>query len=131
VTVRRASSREHGSVSLVAVALLALTAALTLVSVDLFRAIAVKGAAQTAADAAALAAAQELLLPSDRSPGELAAEYASRNGAELVSCGCEPGSAEAVVTVERTISLGFLGGSRAIEARARAVVGSPEGGARR
>jgi secretion/DNA translocation related TadE-like protein len=113
---------ERGSVSVVAVALVALTVALALLSVDLLQVVAAKGRAQTAADAAALAAAQELVVPSDQSPAELAAEYASDNGAELVSCECDLGSSEAVVTVQRTVVLPFLGGPRTLVASARAVI---------
>ena len=123
MTLPGGPSDERGSVSIVAIALVAVTLSLALLSVDIFQVLAAKGRAQTAADAAALAAAQQLVVPSDRSPAELAAEYASSNGAELVSCACDPGSTDAVVTVERTVSLSFLGGTRTLTASARAVIG--------
>jgi secretion/DNA translocation related TadE-like protein len=125
VTVLRSDPMdERGSVSLVAVGLIVLTAILTLLFVDLLQVLAAKGRAQTAADAAALAAAQELVIPSDRAPADVAAEYVAINGAEIVSCACDPGSADVVVTVARTVRLAFLGGTRTVHASARAVVGT-------
>jgi inhibitor of cysteine peptidase len=115
---------ERGSVSLVAVGLIVLTAILALLFVDLLHVVAAKGSAQTAADAAALAAAQELVIPSDRSPADVAAEYVAINGGQLVSCRCDPGTTEAVVVVARTVTLPFLGGNRTLHASARAVVGT-------
>ncbi|HEX7247987.1 MAG TPA: hypothetical protein VF351_07800, partial [Actinomycetota bacterium] len=71
----------------------------------------------------ALAAAQELALPSERSPIELASEYAGRNGASLLSCTCAPASLEATVEVTTPIGPMFLAGdSLVVRARARAVV---------
>jgi secretion/DNA translocation related TadE-like protein len=113
---------ERGSVSVLSAAVLFLAAVLALVTVDIARVVRTEGRAQTAADAAALAAAQEIALPSGRSPLEVAAEYAGRNGGTLVSCRCEPGTSEAVVAVSVQASLLFLGPDRAIERQARAVV---------
>jgi secretion/DNA translocation related TadE-like protein len=115
--------REQGSVSLVAAALLLVTVVLALLSVDVLQVLAAKDRAQTAADAAALAAAQELVLPSETPPAEFARHYAADNGATFVSCTCEPGSTEAIVTVERSVTLSFLGGTRTVQATARAVIG--------
>ena len=114
---------EQGSVSLVAAALLLVTVVLALLSADVLQVLAAKDRAQTAADAAALAAAQALVLPSETPPSELAIQYAADNGATFVSCTCEPGSTEAVVTVERSVTLSFLGGTRMVRATARAVIG--------
>jgi secretion/DNA translocation related TadE-like protein len=116
---------ERGSVSLVAVGLIALTAILALLIVDLLQVLAAEGRAQIAADAAALAAAQELVIPSDRSPADVAAEYVAVNGAQLVSCRCDPGTTEAVVVVAGSVTLPFLGGSRTLHASARALVDDP------
>ena len=44
-------------------------------------------------------AAQELALPSGIDPSTVAAEYADRNGARLVSCSCAEGTLEAIVRV--------------------------------
>jgi secretion/DNA translocation related TadE-like protein len=118
---------ERGSVSVLSAAVLFLAAVLTLVTVDIARVVQSEGRAQTAADAAALAAAQEIALPSGRSPLEVAAEYAARNGGTLVSCRCDPGTSEAVVAVSVQASLVFLGPDREIERQARAVVEIPGG----
>jgi uncharacterized membrane protein len=78
---------ERGSVTLIVAASLAFAAVIGAFGADVTRAISARGRAQAAADAAALAAAQELLVPSGRSPGEVAAEYAERGGARLESWG--------------------------------------------
>jgi hypothetical protein len=114
--------RQAGSVSILAAATLFLAGVLSLVTVDILRALQAKGRAQTAADAAALAAAQELAIPSGVAPEEVAADYAGRNGATLVTCTCAPGSSEAVVEVEVPVVLVFVGGDRTVTARARAVI---------
>ena len=113
---------EAGSVSIVTAATMALAMMLTMVSVDLLRALEAKGRAETAADSAALAAAQEIALPTGLSPVEVAAGYAERNGATLVSCTCEPHTTEAIAEVKVSASLSFLGGDRIVTARARAVI---------
>jgi hypothetical protein len=82
--------------------------------------------AQTAADAAALAAVQELAMPSGLVPGEIAAEYAERNGASMVSCECPEESFEAVVTVRVPVgTLLLFDDDRVVEVVARAVVDLP------
>jgi hypothetical protein len=63
--------------------------------------------AEAVADLAALAAAQELALPSGTDPGELAADFAIRNGARLVSCSCAEGTSQAIVRVAVRVR-GFL-----------------------
>jgi secretion/DNA translocation related TadE-like protein len=105
-------------------AVMVLACVLSLVAADVSVALATRARAQTAADAAALAAAQEIAIPSGRTPEEAAAEYAQRNGGELIACRCDPGTGEAVVTVELPVHLLFLGPDRAVQAQARAVVGS-------
>jgi secretion/DNA translocation related TadE-like protein len=119
---------ERGSASLVAAAIVAVVMILALGAADLARVLIASTNAQNAADAAALAAAQELALPSGDDPADLAARYAAMNGAELVDCRCAPASFEALVTVRvRLASLATVPGERSVEARARAVVetGSP------
>jgi secretion/DNA translocation related TadE-like protein len=120
-------NRQRGSASLVLMSALAFAAIFVAFTADLSRASAARARAQVAADAAALAAAQELVAPAGREPGEVASEYASRNGADLVECRCEPGSGEAVVTVELDVSLPFLGQTRVVHGSARAVVAVPDG----
>jgi secretion/DNA translocation related TadE-like protein len=117
-----AVSREAGSVSILAAGIMVLVAVLSLVCVDLLRAIDGVARAQTAADAAALAAAQELALPTGQDPDALASEFAERNGATLVSCACASGTGDAVAEVEVTVAFVLLGPDRAIRSRARAVV---------
>ena len=118
---------ERGSVSIVVVALMAIALVLAMGAADLARVLTGAARAQTAADAAALAAAQELALGSSGSaPGDLAAEYAGRNGAALTGCSCDAGGTEAVVTV--TVQVGALllaPDDRVVTARARAVVDVP------
>jgi secretion/DNA translocation related TadE-like protein len=114
---------ERGSVSIVVVALMGVALVLAIGVSDLARVLTRAARAQTAADAAALAAAQELALPSDLQPVDLATMYAERNGAVLTACSCEAGGTEAVVTV--TVQVGSLvlaPDDRAVTARARAVV---------
>ena len=109
------------------VAALALATVLTAFSADVSRVVEARARAQAAADAAALAAAQELLVASGPSPAEVAAEFADRNGARLIECRCEPGSGDAVVTVELEVSLPLLSQTRLVTASARAVVAAPPG----
>jgi secretion/DNA translocation related TadE-like protein len=118
---------ESGSVSILTAGSLALVMVLTLVSVDLLAALRAKGRAETAADAAALAAAQEIAIPTGASPTEIAADYAELNGASLLSCTCEPGSSEAIAEVRVTAAFLFLGPDRVVSYRARAVI-EPGGG---
>lgn len=118
---------ERGSVTVLAAAVLVLCGVLALASADVMRALEARARAQAAADAAALAAAQELAVPSGRSPAEAAWEYAVRNGATLRSCRCQPGTSEARVEVAVSVPLVFLGPAREVVGRARAVVASEEG----
>ena len=120
-------NRERGSASIVIAVALGFTAIFAAFSADLARVTSVRARAQTAADAAALAAAQELIAPSGRSPGELASEYAERHGARVVRCHCRLGDDEVVVTVELSVSLPYLRQERTLEATARAVVDVPDG----
>lgn len=108
-------------------AALALATVLTAFSADVSRVVEARARAQAAADAAALAAAQEILVASGPSPAEVAAEFADRNGARLIECRCEPGSGDAVVTVELEVSLPLLSQTRLVTASARAVVAAPPG----
>lgn len=117
---------ERGSISIVVagVATIALVASLGLA--DVGKALVARARARAAADAAALAAAQELALPSSRTPVELASDYAARNGAELVSCACAPVSLDATVEVAVPVGAMFLASDGlTVRARARAVVDLP------
>ena len=118
---------ERGSVTLIVAAALAFAAILAAFGADVTRAIGARGRAQAAADAAALAAAQELVLSSGRPLTEVATEYAERGGARLESCSCDPASDEVAVTVTLDAELPLLGQVRTVRARARAVVEAPAG----
>jgi secretion/DNA translocation related TadE-like protein len=121
---------DSGSVSIVAAVTIAVLAALTMGCADLARALVAVGRADTAADAAALAAAQELVAPTGSAPGSVAAEYAERNGATLMECSCEAGAADVTVAVEVQVgSMLLVPGDRSVTGRARAVVVFPQAGA--
>lgn len=65
-------------------------------------------------------------MPTGRTPAELAAEYAARNGATLASCDCAAGTTEAVV--ETRVAVGMLllvPGDHEATAVARATAGTP------
>ena len=118
---------ERGSASIIVAGAVALATMVAALSTDLSRVVSTRARAQTAADAAALGAAQELLIPSGGAPDEVARDFAERNGARLVACRCEPGTTEAVATVEIEVDLPLLGQSRIIHAAARAVIAALPG----
>lgn len=113
---------ERGSVTVLAITVVFFASVLALVFVDLLTALAAKSSAQTAADAAALAAAQEMARPSGVHPSALAADYARRNGARLIDCRCDHQTAAAIVTVELPVDVLFVGSDREVWAKAKAVV---------
>lgn len=114
---------QRGSTSVVVVAIMAMTVVLSMAAADLARVLIVAARAQAAADAAALAAAQELALPSDVEPVDAATEYAARNGAALLHCRCERGTFSAVVQVRAPVGqLLLFGGDRSVDAKAAAAV---------
>jgi secretion/DNA translocation related TadE-like protein len=123
---RERTGDDRGSITLVSAAAIALAFVVALGSADLGRVLVARSRARTAADAAALAAAQELALPTGRLPAEVAADYAARNGAALTACACEPATFEAVVQVAVEVDgLLLLPGARTVAARARAIVAVP------
>lgn len=85
--------------------------------------------AQTAADAAALAAAAELLPGVGTAPAEQARRFAGANGARLLTCDCRPGAgaAEVTVSVPVSLSVGGLTGGSVVRARSRAEISDPAG----
>ena len=119
-------NRERGSVSVVVAAVVLIALVMSVGLADLARVLVARSHARTAADAAALAVAQELVLPSGADPAQVAAQYAERNGADLTDCICAAGTFEDTVTVSITVE-GFLliTGARTVTARARAVVDVP------
>ncbi|MGH2680375.1 MAG: Rv3654c family TadE-like protein [Actinomycetota bacterium] len=117
---------ERGSVSIVVAAAVAMALVVTMGVADVGRASIARSRAEAVADLVALAAAQELAFPSGTDPAALAADYADRNGARLVSCSCAVGTAEATVEVAIRIR-GFLLplADRDVVGAARAVVDLP------
>jgi len=114
------------SIVVAGVALVALVSSLGLA--DVGKALVARAQARAAADAAALAAAQELALPGARTPADVAADYADRNGATLVSCSCANGTLEATVEVEVPVGAMFLASDGlAVRSRARAIVDASGG----
>ena len=126
VATRRAQS-ERGSISLLVAGVVTALVVLSMGAADVARVLQAASTAQTAADAAALAAAQALAIDEEGpTPGDLASEYAVRNGAALEACECEPGTFVATVSVLMPVGDLFLvGGDRTVRARARAEVDLP------
>jgi len=124
--VRVGLRRERGSVSVVVAASVGMALVVSMGAADVGRALIARSRAEAAADLAALAAAQELAFPSGVDPATLAADYADRNGARLVSCSCDEGTFEATVEVAVPVR-GFLLpiADRDVIGVARAVVDLP------
>ena len=118
--------REQGSVSIVVAAIILLALVLSLGVADVARVLVARAHARTAADAAALAVAQELALPSGMALADVAADYAVRNDAIVTDCVCVAGTLDATVTVSIVVH-GFLlvTGPKTVTAQARAVVDLP------
>jgi secretion/DNA translocation related TadE-like protein len=113
---------ERGSVTILTVGALVVTLICTMGVADVGRVLIERSRAELAADAAALAAAQDLAL-ADGEPAADAAAFASRNGAVLISCSCAVGSLDAVVEVDRSFDgLLLVPGTLHVRAAARAVV---------
>lgn len=121
-------NRERGSVSIVVAAVILIALVMSVGLADMARVLVARSHARQAADAAALAVAQELLLPSGADLVQLAAQYAERNGAVLTDCVCAARTFEDTVTVSITVQ-GFLliTGAQTVTAQARAVVDVPSG----
>ena len=122
----RESGPERGSVSVVLAAGMLMTLVLAMGVADLGRVLRARAQARTAADAGALAVAQELAFPTGLDPGAVGADYVGANGAILVSCDCALGTFEA--TVEAAVPVGdlwLIPGSPVVTQRARAVVDLP------
>jgi len=85
--------------------------------------------AQAAADAAVLAAVAEQIpaLSSGQDPRAAAERHAAGNGATVVSCECEPGTATAVVAVEIEARAVFLTGWAGRRIRAAAAAAADPG----
>jgi secretion/DNA translocation related TadE-like protein len=115
---------DTGSVSVVIAAVAAMVLVLVMGAVDVGKVLAARDRAQTAADAAALAAAQELAVTPGTDPSGVASRYAALNGA-IVTAFTWTGS-DAEVTVSEQVAGLLLGlGTRSVTASARAVVDLP------
>jgi secretion/DNA translocation related TadE-like protein len=118
---------ERGSVSVVAAVVAAIALVCCMGAADVAKALVARSRAQAAADAAALAAAQELAMTTGLAPSDAAVAYASLNGATLVSCDCSSGDSEATVQVSVPVgTLLLLSDDRSVTAAARAVLDLPE-----
>jgi secretion/DNA translocation related TadE-like protein len=113
-------------VSVVAAGVLVTLLVCTMGVSDIAKVLGARALARTAADAAALAAAQELAAPGGADPETAAGEFAVRNGARLTMCTCPAGGSDAVVSVERSVDgLWLVPGTFTLTAEARAVVDLP------
>jgi len=121
--MNRRTSVERGSVSVVLVTVLAMILVLAAGLADATAALGAADRAQDAADAIALAAAQEMAMPRGRTPADVAVEYAVRNDVVLVSCACDPARFEAVVSVRARVGrLWLFADDLEAAASARAIV---------
>jgi secretion/DNA translocation related TadE-like protein len=121
---RSALNADRGNVSISLLGLVAVVSILILGLGDLSVFLLARSKAQTAADAAALAAAAELLPGPGRGPAVEARRFAEANGATLLQCLCPPKDDAAVVRVSvpaRFAILRAVGAYRVI-GRARAEV---------
>ncbi len=112
---------ERGSIAVLSTMVLVVAMALAYGVVRVGAAAALRTQAENAADAAALAAADQLALGHGAARAAAAADDIARaNGARLVACDCEGSAAEVVVELVDTPPLLAF---PAVEARARAEVG--------
>jgi secretion/DNA translocation related TadE-like protein len=115
----------RGSVSILVAATMFVSLVAVLALADLAVLTQSRVRAQTAADAAALAAVRELALPTGIEPSEAAAELARANGATLITCMCEPGTTRAAVEVELPTSGLRLLRNPPVRATAAAIASPP------
>ena len=116
---------ERGSVSVVCAAAICVALVCTMGIADVGRVLVERSHAEAAADAAALAAAQDLAL-GNGDPAADATRFATENATALVGCSCAIGADEAVVTVRRSFTgLLLVPGALSLDAEARAVVDLP------
>lgn len=124
---RRNGACERGNASIAMLGGVAMVMVFLLGLTDLAGFFMARTRAQTAADFASLAAAAELIPAIGIDPHQKAGEYASANGATLMSCECEMGTTTAVVTVSVPVSMVLpgLSGTTEVTATARADVNLP------
>jgi Flp pilus assembly protein TadG len=100
---------DHGFASAIMLALLALAGLLCLATGDAANVLLARARAQTAADAAALAAVAAQLDSGDQTPEEAATRTSEANGADLEECDCPAHGGRAVVTVSMATRVHMLG----------------------
>ena len=119
-------AHERGAVAIVAIAGALILCLGALGAADLGSMLLARARAQSAADAAALAAvvAQTPILGHANDPEQAARDVAGRNGAALLRCDCPQGSTFATVEVTVMPRLVFLSGwfGRTAHASARAAL---------
>ena len=117
---------ERGAVTIVAVTGVLVLCVGALGAADLGAMLFARARAQSAADAAALAAVTEQapILQAGKDPEQAAREAAESNGATLRSCDCPVGATQATVEVALSPRLSFLSGwfGRHVHAEARAAL---------
>jgi secretion/DNA translocation related TadE-like protein len=117
---------ERGAVTIVAVTCTLILCLGALGAADLGSMLHARARAQSAADAAALAAVTEQapILGRGEDPEQAARDEADRNGASLMQCDCAVGQSTATVEVTVTPKLIFLSGwfGRRVRATARAAL---------
>lgn len=117
---------ERGSASIVVAGTLAVLLLMSAGLRDVAVVVRASIMAQTAADAASLAAVHEMSLPLEEAPIDVAARFASLNGATLLGCTCDPSTYAADVTVSVPVrELWFAPDTNSVVARAKAVVDLP------
>jgi secretion/DNA translocation related TadE-like protein len=117
---RSRTTHELGGVSIVLLGVLVLALVLTTGAARLGAALVGRARAEGAADASALAAADQLALGADQAAARAAATHtAASNGARLVKCDCAGTSAAVVVEVDLPALGAVLG---PVRGRARAEV---------
>lgn len=117
---------ERGSAALTVIAGVGLAGLLLTAAADLGLFLLARSKAQTAADAAALAAAGTMIPGSLGEAGSEAERFAHANGARLLACDCPPRGSEAVVRVQVPVRFLLLrSGARYVTASARSEVELP------
>jgi secretion/DNA translocation related TadE-like protein len=110
---------QRGSVSVLSIIVVVLAAALMFGVARVGLAAVLRTRAENAADAAALAAADQLALGhSTADAWDAAAATARANGAHLLQCSCSGAAAEVAVALDVTLPFGFP----VVQGRARAEV---------
>jgi secretion/DNA translocation related TadE-like protein len=124
------TGRERGGVSIVVLAVLVIGLLITAGAARLGGALVGRARAESAADAAALAAADRLALGGGPDAAHAAASRtAASNDARLVSCECAGATAEVVVEVDLPAVLALFGPARGrakAEVRPECVVDLPD-----